>query len=145
VYFSTSVLVRAPINFRFSQISICAADEACTADTTHGLGVKVCTVVRERGWRKSRGGFRGNSAGMRTDQSINQSINHYFMLFFMQMLREYGGDGNRSGGNPAGWNLFLREPCGDALEILQTIKIQVQALQYQVNCPVKCLTWPVNM
>ena len=34
---------------------------------------------------------------------------------------------------PRGWNLFLREPRGDTLEILQTIKVQVQASEYQVG------------
>jgi len=33
----------------------------------------------------------------------------------------------------------------DALEILLMIKIQVQALKYPVNCPMKCLTWLLNM
>ena len=48
-------------------------------------------------------------------------------------------------GIPRGWNLFPREPRGDTLEILQTIKVQVQALEYQVNGPVKFLMWLQNV
>jgi len=38
-----------------------------------------------------------------------------------------------------GWNLFLREPRADALDILPMIKNLMQALQYWVNCRVKWL------
>ena len=48
-------------------------------------------------------------------------------------------------GIPRGWNLFPREPRGDTLEILQTIKVQMQALEYQVNGPVKFLMWLQNV
>ena len=48
-------------------------------------------------------------------------------------------------GIPRGWNLFPREPRGDTLEILQTIKVRVQALEYQVNGPVKFLMWLQNV
>jgi len=42
-------------------------------------------------------------------------------------------------------NLFLWEPCVDALDILPVIIIAVQALEYQLNCPVKCLMWMLKM
>jgi len=59
-------------------------------------------------------------------------------------------------GIPRGWKLelrvsrgemefVLREPRGDALEISETIKLLVQALEYQVNCAVKFLMWPQNV
>jgi len=40
------------------------------------------------------------------------------------MLRGYRGEELR--GIPRGWKLFMLEPRADALEILATIKIQVQ-------------------
>jgi len=46
------------------------------------------------------------------------------------MLREYSGMEMGAAGIPRGRNLFLRETHRDALEILLTIKIQVQALEY---------------
>ena len=56
-----------------------------------------------------------------------------------QIPREYRGDGNGSCRDPAGTEfVFLRE-------ILQTIKVMVQALEYWVNCPVRCLTWLLNV
>jgi len=53
-------------------------------------------------------------------------------------------------GIPRGWKLelrvsrremefVLREPRGDAVEISETIKLLVQASEYQVNCAVKFL------
>jgi len=48
-------------------------------------------------------------------------------------------------GIPRGRNLFLREPREYALEILQTIKILVQALEHWLNCAAKFLTWLLNV
>ena len=62
-----------------------------------------------------------------------------------QMPREYCGYGNWSYGNPVGMKFVSAGTPLDALEILLMIKIQVQALKYPVNCPMKCLTWLLNM
>jgi len=65
--------------------------------------------------RNGGGGNPADSAGMGTH--------------FVEMQCSY--DGNRICRNPA-WTEFLsmREPCGNALKILLTIEIQVQALEY---------------
>jgi len=74
-----------------------------------------------------------------------------------QIPREIRGNRDRCCGNtaggmemgatgiPRGRNLFLREPREYALEILQTIKILVQALEHWVNCAAKFLTWLLNV
>jgi len=56
-------------------------------------------------------------------------------------------DGDGSCGDPAGMEFVFTEPLGDALEILPTIKILVQALELwvTVNCHVKCPVWLLDM
>jgi len=62
------------------------------------------------------------------------------------MLREHCRDGNGSPGDPGGgWTFFPREPRGNALEILQTIKIPVRALEHTANCQAKFLVWLQNV
>jgi len=62
------------------------------------------------------------------------------------MLREYCGMERELRGSRR-MEFVFREPLGDALEILPTIKILVQALELwvTVNCHVKCPVWLLDM